>query len=154
MKIESLANHPTLAKIIGQWHWDEWGHADPEGSAETWISGIASRNNIDTIPMTHVALSDAGELLGSVCLVDCDMDTHSELSPWLAGLYVQPSSRGSGIGSALTVQAYESALALGVDRLFLYTSKAKDLYLALDWVIIGSEYYEGEDVTIMCKNNR
>lgn len=41
----------------------------------------------------------------------------------------------------------------GIDRLYLYTSKAKALYESLGWVVIGSDYYEGEDVTIMCKSS-
>ncbi|MFT5102034.1 MAG: ribosomal protein S18 acetylase RimI-like enzyme [Planctomycetaceae bacterium] len=153
MRIELLHDHAELAKIIGRWHWQEWGHADPGGSVDTWIEGIAGRNNSNTIPMTCVGLSDDGELLGSVSLVECDMETHPELYPWLAGLYVSPTSRNAGVGSALTVHAFESANSMGIDRLYLYTSKAKSLYESLGWVVIGSEYYEGEDVTIMCKSN-
>jgi GNAT superfamily N-acetyltransferase len=153
MRIESLANHPKLAAKIGIWHWDEWGHADPEGTLESWIEGIAGRNNAKTIPMTLVALSDVGELLGSVSLVECDMDTHCEFRPWLAGLYVNPNSRNARVGSMLTAHAFEAALSTGIDRLYLYTSKARALYERLGWVAIGFEFYEGEHVTIMCKSN-
>jgi GNAT superfamily N-acetyltransferase len=153
MYIDSLANRSELAEVIGKWHWNEWGYADPEGSVESWTVGIASRNNLDSIPMTYVALSEVDVLLGSVTLVDCDMDTHPELSPWLAGLYVDSSARRSGVGRALTKHAFDSALSMGIDRLYLYTSKAKSLYLSLGWSVIGNEYYEGEAVTIMCKSN-
>jgi predicted N-acetyltransferase YhbS len=153
MRIESLANHSAHANQIGEWHWEEWGHADPGGSKESWIEGIAGRNNAESIPMTLVALSDGGELLGSVSLVECDMETHPELSPWLAGLYVDPKSRNSKVGSTLTTHAFEAAINTGIERLYLYTSKARELYERLGWVSIGVEYYEGEDVTIMCKSN-
>ena len=83
MHIETLANHPELAENIGRWHWEEWGHADPDGSVDSWIAGIAARNNLNSIPTTYVALSEDDRLMGSVTLVEYDMDTHPELSPWL-----------------------------------------------------------------------
>lgn len=149
MKIESIADHLDLLVTIGQWHWDEWGHADPEGSVRTWTDGLGERTLRDSIPTTYIALSERSEPLGSVTLVDCDMDTHQELSPWLAGLYVPYDFRNQGIGSKLVNHAVEKVRCMGISKLFLYSSSATGLYTKLGWQTIGEEFYEGEDVSIM-----
>ncbi len=149
MHIESIADHLDLLTTIGQWHWDEWGHADPKGSVDTWIDGLRQRTLRDQIPTTYVALSAQGDLFGSVTLVDCDMDTHQELTPWLAGLYVHPDFRAQGIGSRLVNHAVGKVRGMGYSQLFLYSSAATGLYNGLGWQIIGEELYEGDKVSIM-----
>jgi len=147
--IESITDHLEHLQTIGRWHWDEWGHADPEGTAEKWIDGLATRTKRDEIPTTYVALSKQGALLGSVTLVDCDMDTHDNLWPWLAGLYVHPSVRNQGIGGALTRHATVKVQKMEIGELYLYTSTAERLYSRLGWHTVDREFYEGEDVAIM-----
>src|SRR5258705_8880243 len=100
MQIENIADHPGLVEKIARWHFQEWGHNDPTGTLASWTEGLRTRTNRERIPATHLAF-DGDELLGSVTLVEHDMSSHPELSPWLAGLYVKPSARGRGVGSAL-----------------------------------------------------
>lgn len=149
MIIESIADHLDLVETVGRWHWQEWGHADPDGSAESWVAGIARRVERDAIPTTYVALSDERALLGSVSLVDCDMDTRAHLWPWLAGLYVRPDARGRGVGSALVQHAMQKVGNMGIDTLYLYTSTAESLYRRLGWRVIDRDQYEGDDVAVM-----
>jgi N-acetylglutamate synthase-like GNAT family acetyltransferase len=152
MNIESIADHLELLPIIGQWHWDEWGHADPNGSVDTWTAGLGERTLRDQIPTTYIALSSQSDLLGSVTLVDSDMDTHQELTPWLAGLYVQPDFRNLGIGSKLVNHAVNKVRSMGISQLFLYSSTAAGLYMKLGWQVINEESYEGEKVSVMVFN--
>ena len=146
--IESIADHLHFVPLIAQWHWQEWGHLDADGSLESWTEGLMERTNRDDVPTTLVALSD-DELIGSVTLVEHDMDTRLDLSPWLAGLFVHPDFRAKGVGGALTIAATEKAASLGVTTLYLYTRPARDLYRRLGWSDVCAERYEGRDVTIM-----
>lgn len=148
VKIESIADHLDLVYTIALWHFREWGHADPTGSVKSWADGLRQKTNRGRIPTTFVAL-EGDELLGSVTLVDHDMDSRLDLSPWLAGLYVKPEKRGRGVGSALTNYAVQAAAQMGVKCLYLYTESARDLYLRLGWRSIGEDFYEGQIVTIM-----
>jgi len=81
---------------VAQWHFGEWGHHYPGGTVDGWLDHIRTRMNADRIPMTVIALDD-GEPIGTAALTEHDMETHRELSPWLGGVYVVPSSRGRGV---------------------------------------------------------
>ena len=148
LRIESIADHLDLVETIARWHWDEWGDSDPSGSLESWTDGLRQRTNRDRIPTTYVAL-DGDEVLGSATLVEHDMSTRPELSPWLAGVYVTPSRRGQGVGSALVRHAVRKAAELEVRRLYLYTHPARGFYERLGWRHIADDYYEGRPVSIM-----
>jgi GNAT superfamily N-acetyltransferase len=148
VRIESIADHLETIETIARWHWEAWGHADPEGSLATWTAGLRQRTNRATIPTTYVALA-GDDLPGSVTLVRHDMTTRRELSPWLAGLYVVPSFRGRSVGSALVRHAVSQAATLGAPRLYLHTATAQGLYSRLGWRPIATEWYEGESATVM-----
>ena len=148
MHIEPISDHPHLIDTIARWHWDEWGHADPEGSVESWAAGLRERTHRDRVPTTYVAL-DGAELLGSATLVDNDMSTRPDLWPWVAGVYVKPERRGQGVGSALVRHAVREAAGMGVKKLYLHTGTARAFYEKLGWRHIGDEYYEGQVVAVM-----
>ena len=152
MVIESIADNLGLIETIGRWHWDEWGHADPEGSVEDWTARLGDRVLRDKIPTSYVALSEQRELLGSVTLVDCDMHTRPELWPWLAGLFVHPDARDRGVGKSLALHAMEQVGLMGIDKLYLYTAPAEELYLRLGWRVIACDTYEGSHVAVMEAN--
>lgn len=149
MKIKSIADHLELVGQIAKWHWDEWGYVDPNGSLESWTTGLSNRTKRDQIPTTYIALTDNNLLMGSVTLVDNDMSTHPELRPGLAGLYVHPKYRNQGIGTALTNHLIEKVNEIRIPKLYLYTAAARPFYENLGWKTIGEEFYEGKNVFVM-----
>ncbi len=151
MRIESIANHLDLVETIGRWHWAEWGHVDLQGSLESWTDGLRQRTLRDRIPTTYVALADGG-LLGSVTLVENDMDTRPDFSPWLAGLFVPPEFRRRGVGTALVEHAVGATTQIGVPTLYLYTADAQAFYAGLGWTRIAEDFYEGSQVVVMTRS--
>jgi hypothetical protein len=83
--IDFLADHQEFIPIVAGWHFAEWGHEDPTGTLEKWSVGLSKRINRDRIPLTYVAVAN-GLPVGSSALVEHDLSTHMEWSPWLAGL--------------------------------------------------------------------
>jgi GNAT superfamily N-acetyltransferase len=148
-RIDPIHRHKMHIPTIAKWHWTEWGHADPEGSLAAWTIALSTRTNVDSIPTAFVALSEADEPIGSVVLVDSDMSTHPEFTPWIAGLFVVPSDRGRGLGSALMKHATDAAIQMRYTDLFLHTSTATPLYLNLGWKKLFRETYEEEIVDVM-----
>lgn len=147
LRIEPLGRHLRLIPVITGWHVPEF---DPEGSTERWLEAHTQEARFSGVPCAWVAFVDATPV-GSVSLIEHDMDTRQELAPWLAALFVLPSHRGQGIGAALVQRCEEEARAAEADRLYLYTSTAKRFYARLSWSTYGEDVYRGEPVTIMVR---
>ena len=149
MTILPLVDRPDLATVVAQWHFDEWGHLYPGGTVDGWLDHIRKRMNTDRIPMTVIALDDRGQPIGTAALVEHDMDTHRELSPWLGGVYVVPTARGRGVARAVVSHVIKCAGDLGIQDLYLYTNRAEGLYRRLGWRPLSREPYMGRNVTLM-----
>ncbi len=90
----------------------------------------------DQLPLSLVAFADTLPV-GSVSLVECDLDTHAHLSPWVASLVVWEEYRGRGIGRALMERVEDVGRSLGFPKLYLYTFSAEPLYRSMGWKSLG-----------------
>lgn len=147
--IDPLAEHTDLVQVISEWHqrWDE------RQSLDFWIRCHVAEAQREGIPRAWVAFVD-GEPAGSVSLVERNMDTRPELSPWLAALWVRPEHRGRGVGTGLVRRCEEEARRLRARRLYLYTETAASFYASLGWSVVTQEEYEGEPVVVMVREFR
>jgi len=147
--IDPLADHAELVPVIAEWRW-----ADAEGRPlDFWIRCHAAEARHEGIPRAWVGFVD-GEPAGSVSLVERNMDTKPDLSPWLAALWVRPEHRGQGVGAALVRRCEEEARRLGTNRLYLYTRQATGFYARLGWSVLSEEEYEAEPVAVMVRELR
>ncbi|MHB8646068.1 MAG: GNAT family N-acetyltransferase [Thermomicrobiales bacterium] len=148
MQIGHIADYPHLVETVARWQWEEWGHLDPHDSFADRIASLRAQTDPTHIPSTFITL-EGDAPLGSASLVRYDMETHRELSPWLASVYVTADARGRGVASALVRHAVAQAAAMGVVRLYLYTENAEGLYEKLGWRVIATDHFQGQHVTIM-----
>jgi len=82
-------------------------------------------------------------------LVEHDMDTRMDLSPWLAGVFVAPEHRRRGVGATLVERVIDDATALGVQRFHLYTPSTEHFYSRRGWLLVEHTTYRGADVAVM-----
>jgi GNAT superfamily N-acetyltransferase len=148
MRIEHLAQHTAVVPVLASWVLDEWGRLLPEATVETLVSAFEESATHHRIPETFVAVRD-GEPVGMASLIEHDMSTRKELSPWLAAVYVAPEFRNRGIGSRLVQRAMHEAEALGLGRLYLFTPDKVSFYGRLGWKVLEHTRYRGENVAIM-----
>jgi GNAT superfamily N-acetyltransferase len=151
MHIELLADHPLLVPVVSGWHFDEWSDRYPGTTRAAWTAELAGRCERDRLPITFVAVVDAGAI-GSASLVVCDMDTRPDLSPWLAAVYVLPAFRRRGIATTLVTHALAQAQRFGVRQLYLWTDSAASLYSRLGWRSLTEEPYQGKTVLVMVRD--
>jgi GNAT superfamily N-acetyltransferase len=99
-----------------------------------------------------VALAEE-QLLGAASLLAHDVATRPDLSPWLAGVFVAPGHRRRGVGAALVERVVQEARALGIPRLYLYTTGSGALYFRLGWSVVEHTFYRelwgDQEITIM-----
>lgn len=136
--------------MLAQWFYKEWAYLHLGKTLADVEQLIGERVNTNKIPLALVAF-DHQELIGTVCLKVQDMDTHPDLSPWLAGLYVSAQRRRQGIGAALVSAIEKEANKLGVERLYLHTPESENFYVKLGWQVKERLRYHGYPVSLMQK---
>jgi GNAT superfamily N-acetyltransferase len=141
---ESPEHIPTLAR----WFQDQWGALNPDASYESRIADLGLRTKKTELPLTIVA-SENHKLLGTYSLDLEDMHTRSDLSPWLASVYVNPKFRKKGIGTLLVKDAIIRAKDLGIRKMYLFTPDQAAWYEKMGWKEMEKTVYHGTTVTIM-----
>jgi GNAT superfamily N-acetyltransferase len=95
-----------------------------------------------------------GDRLAGICLLVMHElgPTHSDLSPWLASLYVEPTFRGRGVARRLVAAIEDHARRQGVARLHLYTVDAEDFYRKCGWSVVERFASGGVALILMTRN--
>ena len=148
MTIEYLADYPEAIPTLAGWQHAEWGHVRPGDTAEKRAVRLQGWSNRDCIPLTVVAL-EGNDVLGSASLIEHDMETRMELTPWLAGVFVGEPYRRRGIGAQLVRRIMEETRKLKVPLLYLYTVHSERFYAALGWKLMERTTYREHKIVIM-----
>lgn len=148
MKILNLAAAPEHIPTIAAWHHAQWGYLNPGTTVETRIQKMQRYLKGHAVPAMYICV-DGDQLVGTAALVESDMDSHPELSPWLASVYVNPDYRNRGVGAALVKHVVSKAKAQGFCPLYLFTPDQKNFYQSLGWEFIAHESYRGGNATLM-----
>jgi GNAT superfamily N-acetyltransferase len=148
VRIEYLDAHVDAIPTLAAWHHAEWSSITPELSVADRIAGFEERARRGSVPTGFVALR-GGEVAGMACLVECDIETHCHLTPWLATVLVGPAYRGHGIGSMLSRNAMREAWALGSPALYLFTFDRQPFYDRLGWTFLEWAKLAGRPGAIM-----
>ena len=153
MHIDYLADHRAFIPTLARWHHAQWSYLSPGDSLERRVERLHKHAGKSQIPVTFVAYNRAEDetetVVGSASLIAQDMDTHPELSPWLASVYVAAEQRRQGIGSALVRRVAAEAAALDVVKLYLFTPDQERFYARLGWTRSEQCIYRGYPQVVM-----
>jgi len=150
MKIDFLGNHLDLLPELAKLHFDEWRHMSPDKTLEDRVLKLREAARSSDVPFFVVGIDDE-QLIGSAALVNEDMRTRKDLSPWLASVFVKPEHRNNGIATSLVRHIEDKAKERGIKKLYLYTEHARTLYSKLGWYDLEECEYQGVNVAIMYK---
>lgn len=148
MKIINLASAPEHIPTIAAWHHAQWGYLNPGGTFESRVEKMQRYLKGAAMPAMYICV-DGKYVVGTAALVESDMDSHPELSPWLASVYVNPDYRNRGVGAALVKHIVNQSKALGFSPLYLFTPDRAKFYQGLGWEFIAQESYRGGEATLM-----
>lgn len=148
MKIGYLADHREHIPRLAEWLHAQWGYLHQNDSVARRAARLESRATRGGVPVTFVAV-DGDVLLGSASLVEDDLETRPELTPWLASVFVAPEHRGRGVASALVRRVVEEARDSEVSRLYLWTTDQERLYARLGWRPVERMRFQDEDIVVM-----
>jgi GNAT superfamily N-acetyltransferase len=148
MEIVDLKTVPQFLPQLAQWHHAQWTYLNPDRSLAQRIADMQPHLESGLIPSTWVAIEN-NCVLGSASIVHDDMDTHPELAPWLASVFVAPEYRRRGIAAKLVKRVMSEAQKSGIERLYLFTPDQAKLYAGLGWQVLKEERYHDHLITIM-----
>ena len=147
MDVAYLADCVEAIPQLAAWFRAEWSD-EIGGDAE---SGFHRCTNRTEIPIGLVAV-DGGSPIGTVQLLSTSVDSHSHLEPWIGGLYVEPQWRHRGVASRLIDAALETAGSIGVTRVYIGVTAARDFYERSGWRYLEDGNAHGETVMIFSKH--
>jgi predicted N-acetyltransferase YhbS len=150
VEIVPLADKKEFIAELAELHHAEWKHFSPSLTLEGRAEAIADAAGREGIPSILIAVS-GNQLIGSAALVQNDMDTKPDLSPWLAAVYVKEGFRHQGIATELITRCEEEAVRSNANAWYLYTEFASKLYEKLGWRRMEQCKYKGVTVDVMCK---
>jgi GNAT superfamily N-acetyltransferase len=147
-----LAERPNEVPRVAKWWCDEWGLPERHTSFDAYLRELWSLT-IDSLPI-HVLAESNGIPVGVATLKI--KEAHTVVaggSHWLSGVYVEPSSRGSGVASALCRQIIALARRHAIVDLHLETERLDGgLYERLGWRTISQLRKDGIDFLVMIKS--
>jgi N-acetylglutamate synthase-like GNAT family acetyltransferase len=153
IRIELLADFPEHVETLARWCHGQWGFIHPDDTLDARTARLRERLGREGVPSVYVALS-GGTLLGSASLVNHDLASRADLSPWLASLYVAPESRRRGVGEMLVGRVVARARELRYASLYLYTFDHESYYARRGWTTIGNAEVAGRAIAIMSIDTR
>ncbi len=131
--IDYFADHPEFLDEVAKWLHDEWAWQNPgENSVADRLQRMQAQMHKERIPMMFVAFA-GDHPVGTAWIVEHDMDSRKDLSPWVATIFVRPEYRGKGIGSALVLRAMDKVRQLGYKQAYLITPDREGFYARLGW---------------------
>jgi len=150
IKIAYLKEYQEYVPALGQWSFDTWSKFNPTSTRKGQIEKFKAHCNIDTLPLTLVALDEMDRLLGMCSLRESD-GIRPDLTPWLASLFVVPSHRNKKIAEKLIAATKRVAKEMGFDILYLLTfeSSLNAYYARHGWELIGNDKLNEHPVSVM-----
>lgn len=115
--ISDLRDRPEFAETVADRIWNAWWRDD--GHQLDFIQELVNENfSSSGLPLALVA-HDGDAFLGTAHLIDNDLESRPQYSPWVAALWVDEAARKSGLGTALARAGAEAAFKQGFETVYL-----------------------------------
>ncbi len=131
MRIVTVADRPDLIPTVADWLWREFWRIDGYTPEQT-RQAVADAQRPSGMPQCFVLLWD-GQPIGTASLAAEDLDERPDLTPWLAGVYVDPAHRGQGHAAHLIAAVEAACRSALISTLWLYTNTAERVYARAGW---------------------
>ena len=145
-----LADKKEFIAELAELHHAEWKHLNASLTLEGRAEAITEAAGREGIPSIFIAVS-GDQLVGSAALVQNDMDTKPDLTPWLAADFVKEGFRRQGVATDLIARSETEAACSNAKTWYLYTESASRLYEKLGWLHLERCDYKSVTVDVMYK---
>ncbi|ARO14184.1 Acetyltransferase, GNAT family protein [Ketogulonicigenium robustum] len=144
LTISPLPSVPQFADVVAARAWAAWWQ-DSEVTLADYRARLEEVFTAPSLPAAWVA--HRGDVYcGSVLLIDDDLDSRPDLTPWIAALWVEPAARGAGVAMQLQAIARAAAAQMGFERVFLTAAPSVAPYYHQRGYILHEAGVEGLDI--------
>lgn len=162
VKFVDVRDHAALLSQAEAWVYRQWGAARMDATTHRvgFLKELAAVPDAarlsPSLPCCVLAMIDDA-CGGTISIARDDglaapYNEASEMTPWLAAVYVDPPFRGRGLAGLMVEHACARLAADGADAVFLYTAHQQNMYRRLGFRPIAEtiEPFEGGvGVTVM-----
>jgi GNAT superfamily N-acetyltransferase len=146
--IVSTADRPDLVHVTALWRWEAFYRRSGVPFAQILEAATRTAASAEMIPRTVVLLVD-GKPVGTASLTEHDLQERRDLTPWLAGMFVEPQARGRGYATRLIGAVEQLARAASIPTLWLYTDTAERIYANAGWWTVEIVQHNGKPFALM-----
>jgi GNAT superfamily N-acetyltransferase len=143
----STADRPDLVPVVAGWLWAAFWQQSGK-PFDVLLDAVKASVTAVPMPRTFILLAD-GKPVGTASLVAHDLDERPDLTPWLAGVFVEPDARGRGYAGHLIAAVEQAALRASIPTLWLYTNTAERLYARGGWQTFETIQHNGKSFALM-----
>lgn len=144
MQISNLRQDPAFADTIADRGWHAWW-TESGVPFEDYRAHLNPMLEKDGIPSALVA-HDKDRYIGSVLIIENDLEERPNYAPWIAALWVEPEFRRNGVAAQLIVRGREHAAEVGYDTCYLCATADKRPYYLKQGFTLVEEDVAGLDV--------
>jgi len=139
--ITNLQKKPEFLGTVANRIWEAWSKS--EGLALEQVIERGEEIIRSSTEFTLVAHIDEA-FVGTISLIKSDLDERPELTPWLAGLWVDTAYRKHRVGSRLLAAAEHQAFLANFDRLYLCcVRQLRAFYHSAGWLEVEENVGKG-----------
>jgi GNAT superfamily N-acetyltransferase len=147
LNVVSTAERPDLVPTVAGWVWGEFWRGHGHTLEET-LAAVSETVTARDLPQTYILLAD-GRPVGTASLAAKDLEERPELTPWLAGVFVEPESRGKGYAARLVAAVEGVCVKRSIATLWLYTRTAERIYARCSWRTVEIVVHNGKTYALM-----
>lgn len=139
----------SVRRTLAEWSLAEWAGDFPDDTIDWYLDLYDASARDHGLPVCVVALVDGSPVGTASLIADDELPEAVEPGPWVAAVFVEPGSRGEGVGAALVAEVVRRGHAMGFDEVYLYTETGASWYEKSGWRAVRTAELAGHDVTVM-----
>jgi GNAT superfamily N-acetyltransferase len=146
-EVVALRDRPELLTFVAKWaHEEFWSHAGK--TLEETHDLFMPVPRPEWLPCTFV-LVENGTPIGMASIVEHDLESRPQWTPWLAAVVVDRDARGRGHSRTLVRFIEDFARRNGVETLWLFTWSAEAVYAKFGWRPVERLHHSTREVVVM-----